>query len=233
MSFSDSHHFRKMVAGFCMVSGSLFALASFVVSPRIETSEAKQLAVVADHLDRFYLSALLGAIAVTLLVPATLGLMHMLREKQAGSGHLGGALAIVGLMATMASAGVAFMMWQMAKNGVSASDVATLKALNDSAGYVIPVLAVSTLGTVVGYVVLAVGLNRARAVDWWMAALIALGPIGINVGFLAGSLGVSIAGAALLFIGLGSIGAMVLRESDADWEHTPEYRGMRPAAGMR
>ncbi|MEA2404588.1 MAG: hypothetical protein QOE08_1235, partial [Thermoleophilaceae bacterium] len=26
---------------------------------------------------------------------------------------------------------------------------------------------------------------------------------------------------------------MVLRESDADWEHTPEYRGMRPAAGMR
>jgi hypothetical protein len=232
MRFSDSHHFRKMVAGFCMVAGSLFALASFVVSPRLETDEAKQLAVVADHLDRWYISSLLGAIAVALLVPATLGLMHMLREKHAGYGHVGGALSIVGLLATMASTGVALMMWQMAKNGVDPTDVSTLKALNDSAGYVIPVIAVGTLGTVVGYVALAAGLSRAHAVDWWMAALIALGPIGINAGFLAGSLAVSIAGAALLFVGLGSIGAMVLRESDADWEHTPEYRGMRPAAGL-
>ena len=232
MRFSDSHHFRKMVAGFCMVAGSLFALACFVVSPKIETDEAKQLAVVADHLDRWYISTLLGSIAVVLLVPATLGLMHMLREKHAGLGHLGGALAIVGLLATMAGNGVAFMAWQMAKNGVTAADVSTLKALNDSAGYVIPVFAVGALGTAIGYVVLAAGLHRAHAVDWWMAALIALGPIGINAGFLAGSIAVSIAGAAVLFVGLGSIGAMVLRESDADWEHTPEYRGLRPAAGM-
>jgi hypothetical protein len=27
------------------------------------------------------------------------------------------------------------------------------------------------------------------------------------------------------------VGLMVLREPDADWEHTPEYRGFRPAAG--
>jgi len=25
---------------------------------------------------------------------------------------------------------------------------------------------------------------------------------------------------------------MVLRETDEDWEHTPEYRGFRPAEGM-
>ena len=39
--------------------------------------------------------------------------------------------------------------------------------------------------------------------------------------------------AALFLVGSGSIGMLVLRESDADWEHTPDYTGFRPAAGMR
>jgi hypothetical protein len=232
MKVSDSHHFRKMVAGFSMVAGSLFVLAAFVVSPRIETDEAQQLAAAADHIDRFYISGLLGFVGLILLVPATLGLMHMLREKRVDYGHIGGGLALVGLMASMAATGVGFMMWQMAKGGVDASDVSALTALYDSAGYVIPIVAMGFAGAV-GYIVLAAGLRMARAVDWWMAAAIAVGPLAINVGFIVGSLAVCIAGAAVLFIGLGTIGAMVLRESDSAWEHTPEYTGMRPAAGMR
>jgi hypothetical protein len=43
----------------------------------------------------------------------------------------------------------------------------------------------------------------------------------------------AIVGGALLFVGLASIGRVVLSESDADWEHTPEVKGFRPAAGMR
>lgn len=29
------------------------------------------------------------------------------------------------------------------------------------------------------------------------------------------------------------VGRVVLTESDDDWEHTPEYSGCRPLAGMR
>ena len=36
-----------------------------------------------------------------------------------------------------------------------------------------------------------------------------------------------------LVVGLGSIGRMVLRETDEAWEHTPEYEGFRPVPGMR
>jgi hypothetical protein len=42
-----------------------------------------------------------------------------------------------------------------------------------------------------------------------------------------------IIGAAFLFVGLGSIGRMVLSESDEAWEHTPEISGFRPLPGMR
>jgi len=40
-----------------------------------------------------------------------------------------------------------------------------------------------------------------------------------------------IAGAAVFALGLGTIGFMVLAEADGDWEHTPEYHGIRPAGG--
>jgi hypothetical protein len=69
-------------------------------------------------------------------------------------------------------------------------------------------------------------------VDWWMALFFAAGIVCINVAFPAGLLALAIVGSALTLVGLGSMGLMVLRESDADWEHTPDYRGMRPAAGM-
>ena len=47
------------------------------------------------------------------------------------------------------------------------------------------------------------------------------------------SVALGIVGSAIFLVGSGAIGLMVLRETDADWEHTPEYRGFRPAAGMR
>jgi hypothetical protein len=85
---------------------------------------------------------------------------------------------------------------------------------------------------VIGFAMLAMGLYRAHAVDWWMAAMLALGALGITLAGPTASLAVGIVGAALFLVGSGSTGMMVLRESDADWEHTPDYHGFRPAAGM-
>jgi hypothetical protein len=96
----------------------------------------------------------------------------------------------------------------------------------------IPLLIVPWLA-VIGYAVLAMGLYRGRVVDWWMSAMLALGALGITLAGPLASIAVGIVGAALFLVGSGSIGMIVLRESDADWEHTPDYHGFRPAAGMR
>ena len=87
--------------------------------------------------------------------------------------------------------------------------------------------------TAAGYAVFAHGLFTAKVVDWWMAAMIGIAPVMLVVASLTASAPLGIAGAALLLVGLGSTGLMVLREADADWEHTPEFRGLRPAAGAR
>jgi hypothetical protein len=231
MGFSDSHHFRKMVAGVCMVVGPLFALASFVVSPALHTGARAQLNSVAAHQDRFLLSELFGLVAVALVIVATLGLMHMLRERGVTYGHVGGGLALIGLVLAMASVGATAVMWQMVKDGVQASDVSAVHGFTHATGTMIPMLVLPLLSAV-GYVVLAAGLWRVRAIDWWMAMFIAVGAVAINVSGPVASVAVGIAGSAIFLVGLGTIGTIVLRETDADWEHTPEYHGLGTATGL-
>lgn len=229
MGLSDSHHFRKTVAGVCMVVAPVLALLSFVIAPAIETDAGAQLAAAADDLDTYYASNLIGMVAVVLLVPAVLGLMHMLRERQVAFGHVGGGLALVGLLATAASIGLAFFVWRMARGGVTPAEVALLDDVNEAAGVVLPVYILG-FAVGIGLAVLAAGLYLARAVDWWMAAAIGIGALLVNVAFPAGELALAIVGAAVLVVGLGSVGLMVLLEPDTDWEHTPEHGGFRPAA---
>ncbi len=228
MGFSDSHHLRKTVAGACMVLAPLLFLVAFVVSPRLETEAGAQLSVAADNVDRYYIANLLGMIGLFLVVPALLGLMHMLRERRPMHSAVGGGLTLIGTFATMVSMGVGFVIWEMARNE-AVSNAAVLDALLNDAGFVIPVYVVGFLAPI-GALVLGHGLYSSRVVDWWMALLFALGIVLINVAFAAGVLALAIVGAALTLVGLGSIGLMVLRESDADWEHTPDYGGWHPAA---
>jgi hypothetical protein len=232
MGFSDSHHFRKTVAGCCMVVGPLAALAAFIVSPAFHSGSAAQVAEAARHHDRFLLATLLSLAAVALVVGGSLGLMHMLRERMVGYGNVGGLFTLVGLLATMAAVGSQAMLWSMTRDGVQAADVSTWHSATHDTAMVIPLVAVPWLA-VIGFAVLAMGLYRAHAVDWWMAAMLALGALGITLAGPLASLAVGIVGAALFLVGSGSIGMVVLRESDADWEHTPDYRGFRPAAGLR
>ena len=232
MGFSDSQHLRKMVAGACMVLAPLLFLIAFVVSPELETEAGPALSVAADNADRFYAANLIAIIGLMLVVPAILGVMHMIRERRPAHSGIGGTLALIGVFATLVGQGVALVIWEMARNGAdSAANTAVLDAALNDAGLVLPVYLLG-YAAAIGVIVLAVGLWMSRVVDWWMALFFAAGVVCINIAFPAGLLALAIVGAALMLVGLGSMGLMVLRESDADWEHTPDYRGMRPAAGM-
>jgi hypothetical protein len=216
---SDSHHFRKTLAGACMIGAPLLMLVVAVIHPELKEDEAAQLVALP---------------AIALFVVAALGLMHMLREREVAFGHVGGGLAVLGLLAFVGVIAVELVAWQMVKGGADQAEmVALLERLNEEPGVVIPLYIVGLVGVVAGFVVLAMGLYRARAVQSWMAACIVVGMLlflAQNL-FYEGWLG--IVGAAFVLVGLGSIGRMVMSESDADWEHTPEYKGFRPLAGMR
>ena len=229
---SNAHHFRKMVAGFCMVLAPLFLLVGLVIHPETGTSASSMIGAAAGDPDAWYTAHLLALVSLVLAVPAVLGLMHMLREREVAWGHIGGGFAMLGILAFIGIVTMdGFVGWQAA-SGDSTEMVALFDRLYDTAGVVIPFYVMSFAFTL-GMLCLAYGLYRARAVQSWMALFLGISAVLMAIGFPTADELVSIIGAAFLFVGLGSIGRMVLTESDEAWEHTPEYEGFRPLAGIR
>ena len=228
---TDAHAFRKSVAGFSMVVAPLLFLASAILSPRLTSDEARQLAVVGGHADRWYASNALGLLSLLVLVPAILGLMHMLRERQAGLGHLGGALALVGAMLSALGTGVALVIWQMAAASADPRAMTALyERLTGTAGVSVPLVAGGFV-LAAGLLVLCAGLVRAQAVHGSAALVLAAGAVLFAVGGATFSTSVLVVAAAASLIGLGSIGLQVLSETTDAWEHTPEQHGFTPLAG--
>src|SRR4051794_6247026 len=186
---SDAHHFRKMVAGFCMVFAPLCFLIGFLVDP-----------------DASYALLFVGAI---LMVPAALGFMHMLREREVAYGHVGGGLSLIGLMGMV---------------GLLGMDVGGTTDLVDRVDHLVGVgnwIFVATMGFGVGMAMLGMGLFRAHAVQSWAAACLIIGGLAFDVALLASSGGIAIASAAVMLAGAGSIGLVVWRESDEAWDDPP------------
>jgi len=230
MSLSDAHHFRKMVAGACMVAAPILFLAAMIVSPGFDSDAAAYLANAASDPDAWYAMSLLLLCSLALVVPAILGLMHMLREREVAAGHVGGALALIGVLALAGLAAFDMVVWQMTKGGDPAQMTGLIDRFQESAGVTIPLFG-GALAFSVGFVVLAWGLARARAISPLVAVAIAGGALCFAIGMMAYAQWLLIVSAALYVVGTGSVGVMVWRETDADWEHTPEFRGFRPAAG--
>ena len=232
---SDSHHFRKTVAGVCMIGAPLLLVIGLIVHPEMKSDVGDQLAVISANMDEWYAAHLIISMALVLAVPAVLGLMHMLREREVAYGHLGGGLALVGLLATTALVAIdGFVGWQA--GAASGADAAAMTALfervTETTGVVIPVFVMSYAFTV-GMLFLAAGLYRAHAVQSWTAAMLGIGAIVFAVGSTMAEDVVSIIGAGILLVGFFQVGRTVLTESDEDWEHTPEHTGFRPLAGTR
>jgi hypothetical protein len=200
-----------------MVVAPLVLLAAMVIHPASDMDEATQVATIADNLDAWYLAHLLALVSIALMVPAVLGLMHMLREREVAFGHVGGGLAMLGLLAFTGIVAMELVLWQMAAGGDSREAVAVLERLNETAGIVVPFLFVS-FGFSLGVACLAIGLYRARAVQSWMAVSVAGGAVLFGFAMASAMNWLAIVAAAFLVVGLGAIGRMVLAETDEAWD---------------
>jgi hypothetical protein len=214
---ADPHRFRKTVAGACMLLSPALGLIGFIVSPGYDSATGRQLLTVAANRDQWFVSELLILLSLVAFVPAVLGLMHMLREREVGFGHAGGALGLVGIMAAVGSVAIGMVMWQMA---ATPANVALINRVEDATGtFVLFYLAV--FGLTLGTLALCAGLWRAGAANRMAVAAVAIGSVMAAVGFAASIEWPLVVGYAALLLGLGAIGQMVLNETVEDWEHTP------------
>lgn len=229
---SDPRGFRKIVAGVCMIAAPALLVAAELIHPKEDSNEAKWLAEVSANTGRQYWAHLLSMLALALLIPAILGVMHMLKARRPALGHVGAGLALLGIVSLATIVGSELVVWQAAK--APQADTAAMTALLDrtynSGG--IAVIYVLLLAFPAGVLVLGIGLYLARAAAAWQAVLVAVPvPVGLISEIAYGPKIIPIVTNILVLIGLGSIGWRVLTESDEEWEQTPELGAMSPAPG--
>jgi len=95
---TDAHHLRKLVAGICMIVAPMLLLVAMILERRVGASEDSFVIGRVGDPDTGSLEQMLLVAGLVAMVPATLGLMHMLREREVSYGHVGGAIALLGLL---------------------------------------------------------------------------------------------------------------------------------------
>lgn len=176
------------------------------------------LALAAAHptLDRWSsFAALLGSL---LLVPASLGLMRLVRVGAARLGLVAGSLMVAAYVCYFALVFQGFTPGAMVRSGGSAADnAATLQALLDEP-LTLWVYILFAVGNIVGTFLMGLALLRARAVPRWAAYALISWP----VLHLIGAPWFEVVGAALQAIGMGVAAAVLIgRRARVASEHAP------------
>jgi len=224
-----AHRTHRWIAGAGMVLAPLLLLISAIIQPTLKSSELEQLVVIRTNLDDWYASQAFALAALAVAVPAVLGLMHMLRERQWATGAVGGGLALLGIVFSAGTVALSLVQWEMMRVGLPVPiTAAVIHNLKETAGMVIPFI-ILPFAFALGMAILAVGLGVSRATNPAIAFLVGAGAVAIPIAYAISSVTLLIVAAAVLLVGLGTIGLFVLRESETEWEHTPEFRGFRPA----
>jgi hypothetical protein len=232
LGLSDARHFRRLVAGFCLIAAPLALLVGALLHPDSGDDATAHLAAVADNPDRNYAAHTVILAGLALFLPAILGLMHLLRQRLTALSHLGGGLAMIGLFGATAIVAVdGIAVSQMAQPGANADEMtALLDRILESAGF----RAVGLIGAVallLGVLLLAYGLWRAGAMQPWMAGATAVAAIVVLVAQLTHNRVIFAIAFAIYVVALAPLGWRILTESDDDWEPAPASPATTPVGG--
>jgi len=196
----ERERLKDRLAGLSLVGSALALAAADVISPAMSSSDAEQLAIVARHPDRQYVSALLALAALALLGPAALGLAHKLRNRWASHGVGGAVLVLLGVVATSTATALALVEWRASGHGLDQSQMtALIHELDTSTG--VAAVFLGGIGVPLGLGVLALGLYRDRVLSAPLAVLVVLGPAVVDAGFTVNDLPTAIVGSALMLVG--------------------------------
>lgn len=208
---------RRRVAGVAMIVAPTLLLIVTTIAPENSADGAEQLRVVIDHSDLWLVSDGLSMVALVLLVPSIFGLMHMLRERSPRFAHIGGAMALTGVVAVSAQTFLGLVEWQMTRG--DHTDAVQMAALLDriEGDWTTAIVLLSAVFLTLGLATLAIGLWRAKVVAALPALALAVGAILINAGFELPSGELTFAATALTFAGLAAIGWRVLSGPEEVW----------------
>jgi len=185
-----------------LVAAPLLWLAAELISPALKGDSGAQLAVIAQHADRWFGYTALLTLGTILFVPAILGIMRLTRRGMPRLTLVGGALLGYGTIIAVGDAMSQLTTWQMVTGGANRAQMAALLDRVDNAGGASLFFGPGGLAFLVGSILLTVALIRTRVVPLWVSAGFLLGIVVQLVGFTSNSVAIIAASAVISLIAM-------------------------------
>jgi hypothetical protein len=204
---------RRRAAGFAMLGAAAISLGGFLATPWEGSSgTTPYLKSLADHPRQAIVAAVLLHFGYLLFVPTAFALARLARRGAPRLSAIGISLAVLGsglsglLVTDMYDLSIARHVGTTA--GVPVSEMTDLPA--GPLGF-ISIGALTAFGAILGLVVLAGAMRRARLAPLWPSIAIL---VGFGSAFGAHGMVRACAGFAAVAVGIGFLGITVLRMSD-------------------
>ena len=220
-TLSRAERLRKAICGSCLIAAPALLLVGGLLHPEETTDPARQYEIVASSADRWELAHWLITASMLLMVGAVIGLAHQLHEQRPSEGIVGGAVALVGVLALFAVAAAETVVVPELGRSSEAGAAALYERIFEFGSTRWTVLLVTVLLLPVGLIAMSYGLYRARVAPTWAAGALGLGALLFAVALPTGSAVLFAIGLAGLVVGMAPIGWKVLAETDEQWEHPP------------
>jgi hypothetical protein len=201
----------RRLAGTSLIVAPVLVVASEVLAPTLTEEGSRSLAVLESHLTDFRLWVWGGLAAAAFLVPAVCGLQHLARGRRLTS--VGTALAAVGVLGYAAHQAL-FLSLPTLLEGDRAEMAALYERQGQTAESGILIFLVFLIPLFLGLTLLGISAYRSGATPLWPGIVLALAFV---PGFLPVPFDAGLVSFALLLLGLGAYGVLVLRMSDETW----------------
>lgn len=207
--------FRRLITAGCLITTALLSAVSVVLQPDFGSTSTARLAAIDDAGTRAAVSAVAFVLAQLPFIGAVLGLGHLLRERAPRLANVAPTVAVIGGFGHAVFGGAMLLTMTMATTPGSRRPYAeALDRFESSPATIFALLGL--LGTVIGILLLAAGLWRARVGPRWIApTLLAFVVIEfVGAGFTHWA---SVVAAMLYLATFGALAFAVVRTTDRAW----------------
>lgn len=210
---------RRTAAGLALIAAPLLFLVADIISPAWDDDTAEYVREVAESPDAQAWSGLLYVIGFALIVPAVIGIVHLIRGRGVTLAHIGGGLAILGLGAFPALA-VTSILDAVAVEAISQSDyVAVIDGFEDETAAIV-LLVLILIPALLSLLLIAAAVWRSGLAPWPIAVVLILSALLLAAGT---DRSIAIVSDVLLLAGFGFLGMRMLQMADGEWENPPPH----------
>ncbi len=212
----DPALFRRTAAAIGLAGAVVTSAVWTLLEPAFPSDMEERLAAIDEGGNGAAVSAAFFPLSQAFMLAAVLGIGHLLRHGAPRLSNLGTSLAVLGVLGHCVFAGSMLMTVTMAADEANHELYADLVGDFESSP-MIAFAAVGLLGTVLGLLLLSIGLWRARVTPRWVPVVLWLFLI---VEFVGSALSEYATYASLVCLGIafGALALQVWRSPRSDWQ---------------